>query len=152
MKLLADGGELCRFLREFADLDWSRYQSRVVEIILKGGRVYRRDNSTRPPYTTVRFRDPNDKLIDGLKKAIDSYHGDIKWIMLAYQRVSFPDVNWVISPEFAVKAVERERKVRGIINPQEYMSERYPDFAPLAYADLLNLAKHVKLVLEGEFG
>lgn len=122
------------------------------EIVLKDGRIYREDNSAFPPFTAVRFRDEDAKLADKLKQAVDSYSGSVKWIMFPHQRVSFPNINWVIRPEFVIKAVENAGRGGEVINPQKYMSEHYPNFAPLAYADLPNLARHVELVLESELG
>ncbi|MEN4922748.1 hypothetical protein ABE485_29030 [Achromobacter spanius] len=148
MNKLADGDELCNVIRKFADLEWSKFQSRVVELVLKNGTIYRSDNSARPPYTSIRFKDEDLHLVDKLKQAIDSYNGGVKWIMFPHQRVSFPDVNWVIEPEFVSQTLESEAR-GGAINSQEYMAKHHPDFAPLAYADLPNLAKHVESVLGG---
>lgn len=150
MKRLADGNELCDVIRKFADLEWSKYQSRVVELVFKNGSVYRSDNSAMPPYTTIRFKEKDIHLVEKLKQAIDSYNGSVKWIMVPYQRVSFPNVNWVIEPEFVAKTLKSEIK-GAAINPQKYMAEHYPDLAQLAYADLLNLAKHVESILENGF-
>lgn len=150
MKRLADGNELCDVIRKFADLEWSKYQSRVVELVFKNGRMYRSDNSAMPPYTTIRFKDEDNHLVDKLKQAIDSYNGSVKWIMSPHQRVSFPNVNWVIEPAFVAQTIESEAK-GAAINPQKYMAEHYPDFARLAYADLPNLAKHVESILGNEF-
>lgn len=150
MKLLANGGELCKVLQKFSDLEWSKYQSRMVEIVLKDGRIYREDNSAFPPFTAVRFKDEDAKLADKVKQAVDSYSGRVKWIVSPHQRVSFPNVNWVMRPELVIKTVEDAGQGGEVINPQKYMSENYPNFAPLAYADLLNLARHVETVLRGE--
>ncbi|WP_191575687.1 MULTISPECIES: hypothetical protein [Achromobacter] len=146
MKRLADGSELCDVIRKFADLEWSKYQSRVVDLVFKNGRKYKRDNSAMPPYTTIRFKDEDIHLADKLKHAIDTYNGSVKWVMFPFQRVSFPSINWVVEPEFVAQTLASETK-GGAINQQEYMAQHYPDFAPLAYADLPNLAKHVESVL-----
>ncbi|MNV85758.1 hypothetical protein D3C71_1797350 [compost metagenome] len=66
--------------------------------------------------------------------------------MFAHQRESFSNVNWIIRPEFVVKIL-REEVGSVPMDSQKYMSEHYPDFAPLAYADLRNLAKHVENAL-----
>ena len=83
MKRLADGNELCDVIRKFADLEWSKCQSRVVELVFKNGRMYRSDNSAMPPYTTIRFKAEDNHLVDKLKQAIDSYNGSVKWIYVS---------------------------------------------------------------------
>jgi hypothetical protein len=143
MERLPGGDELCKVIRQFADLEWSKCQFRVVEVVLRDGRVCKQDNSSSPPFTTVRFREKDVQLAGRVKQAIDGYKGGVKWSMFAHQRESFSNVNWIIRPEFVVKIL-REEVGSVPMDSQKYMSEHYPDFAPLAYADLRNLAKHVE--------
>jgi hypothetical protein len=55
-----------------------------------------------------------------------------------------PGTNWVIQPAFIDQVIYEGR-------PQDrrrYIAEHHPDFAPVAYADLLGLAEHVRRALE----
>ncbi|MBD9380760.1 hypothetical protein IB258_05890 [Achromobacter sp. ACM02] len=148
-KSLADGDELYKVIEEFSDLEWRKFQTRMVMVRLKGGGVYQRDNSKAPPFTTIRFRVENREFVEELRKAVEGYEGDMVWKMFPHQRLMFPDVNWVIRPAFVDEAVAMAGGDVG--NSQDFMSEHYPDFALKAYKDMLGLAEHVRKELEKKY-
>ena len=145
---LANGDELCCVIERVADLEWRRFQARVVVIALKTGEIYREDNSKFPPFTSIRFKSENPELITKLKSAIASYNGEVEWQIFSHERLTLSGVNWIIRPTFVGQIIS-ETKGDDSHDWGKYVAEHYPDFAPIAYADLLRLAEHVRKALEG---
>lgn len=142
-KPLAKGDELCRVLEEFVDLEWRRFQGQQVNIKLGDGSFYREDNSRYPPVTSFRLKKENKEFIEKLKGAIDGYKGLLVWKIYAHQRLTLAGTNWVIHPAFFGEASAMAEGGE-ITSARNFMAEHHPDFAPIAYRDLLVLAEHVR--------
>jgi hypothetical protein len=137
------GDELLIVIEEFVELEWRKFRSKIVKLERKTGEIYREDRSAFPPFTTIRMKEPDDKFTEKLKMAVESYEGAIGCYMFGHQRIALPGVNWVIEPIF-VKKVRAEEDASGAIDLSHHVAEKYPNFAPQAYADLPGLAKHVR--------
>jgi hypothetical protein len=145
---LANGDELCRVIEQVSELEWRRFQAREVKVMLKTGEVYQEDHSKFPPFTSIRFKNENLEFIAKLRFAIETYKGDLEWHMFGHQRLTLPGINWIIRPLFIEKLISQ----MGDECSQDlssYVAEYYPDFASIAYADLLGLAEHVRKVFVG---
>jgi hypothetical protein len=138
---LAHGDELCRVIERIADVEWRKFQARTINVVLKNGITLHQDNSKIPPFTSIRFSVDNPELVARLKLAVDSYEGVIAWQMVGHQRISLPGTNWVTRPVFVEKT--RAEIAEGS-DVGRYIADHYPDFAPIAYSDLLGLAEHVR--------
>lgn len=139
----ANGDELCKVIEEFSELEWRRFQMREIKVKLRNGDIYQQDNSTFPPFTSVRFKKENTEFVEKLKKAVEGYQGNLVWKMFSHQRMSEPNVNWVIRPAIVDQVIDAAGG-QDIGNWQRYMSDHSPDFALKAYADFLELAKYVR--------
>lgn len=140
---LADGDELCRVIEQVAELEWRKFQARLVEIVLKTGEIHREDNSRIPPFTSFRFKDEDPALVEKLRSAVANYKGTVTWHMFGHQRLTLPGTNWIIRPTFVEEVISEA----GGEDWGSYIVERYPGFAPIAYADLLGLTKYVRASL-----
>jgi len=54
----------------------------------------------------------------------------------------------MICPKLVIDVSEVAREVR--VPAEQYVEEKYPDFGPLAYADLSGLAEHLKATFSKE--
>lgn len=135
--VFGNGDELCRVIEQIAELEWRKFQARMVEITLKTGGVHHEDYSSFPPFTSVRFKGENLALIDKLKLAVESYKGAVQWHMFCHRRLTLPGMNWVVHPVFVDK-LALEAKNKGYQDVGSYISENYPELGPVAYADLLD--------------
>ncbi|MNL42485.1 hypothetical protein D3C87_1649440 [compost metagenome] len=136
---LANGDELCCAIELVAEIEWRRFQARTVEVVLKTGEIHREDHSKYPPFTSVRFKNENPELVAKLESAVANYRGVVAWKMVGYERLTLPGTNWVIQPAFVDQVISEARSQE----PRRYIAEQYPEFASVAYADMLGLAEHV---------
>lgn len=143
---LAHGDELCCVIEEFVELEWRKYEPRVVDIRLGSGEVYHEDHSGFPPFTSVRFKNESPKLVAKLKFAIYDYKGRTGWAISGHQRLALPGTNWVIRPAFVDQLAARIGD-SGYEGLRKYVAEYCPDLAVIAYADLIGLAEHVRGIL-----
>ena len=139
--LLANGDELLYVIEEVAELEWRKFQARQVRVVLKSGEVYREDNSLLPPFTSFRFKTESAEQIALIESAVIEYAGRVAWQMSYHLRISLPGRNWLIRPTFVNQIANEVGDGQDV---GRYIAERYSDFAPAAYADLLGLAEHVR--------
>jgi len=93
--------------------------------------------------------DENPEIISKIKSAVEAFEGNVKWVMVGHCRDSFPGTtNWMICPKLVIDVSEVAREVR--VPAEQYVEEKYPDFGPLAYADLSGLAEHLKATFSKE--
>ncbi|WP_157640582.1 hypothetical protein [Burkholderia ubonensis] len=144
--MLAKGDELCCVIEQFAELEWRKFESRTVDVLLGSGEVYHEDHSRFPPFTAVRFKNENQEFVVKLNSAIFNYEGMVRWSINGHRRIALPGTNWVIRPVF-VDQLAGEIDDSGYQGLRKHVAEHYPDFAPVAYADLLGLAEHVRRAL-----
>ena len=143
---LANGDELFLVIAEYVDLEWHKYRNRMVEVVMKNGKVLREDHSTLPPFTTVRFRLEDAAIVSRLRAAVESYRGLVLWHMFEHQRIALPGKNWVIRPMF-VDELKVEAEANGARDVAHYIGEKYPDLSRKAYVDLRGLSEQVRSVL-----
>lgn len=142
----AEGRELLDFIEKLGELEWVKFESRYPSFTIKGVRASE-DRSKYPPYTSFRFAHEKPEIIDGLRRAIDSYRGKVEWVMEGHQRDSFPGTkNWVICTKKMANL--RQAALESNLPVGRYMAIHTPDFGPVAYEDLLALTSHVRENLE----
>ncbi|WP_162897839.1 hypothetical protein [Ralstonia solanacearum] len=135
-------------IEQIAELEWRRFQARMVDIVLGSGEIHHEDHSKFPPFTSVRFKNESPEFIAKLKSAVESYKGEIEWHMFGHQRLTLPGTNWIIRPIFVDQLIDKVSDPE-VKNWGGYIAEHYPDFSAIAYADLLGLADHVRRALVG---
>lgn len=137
------GRELLDFIEQLGELEWARFESRYPTIKIKGGQPITENRSNRPPYTSFRFVHEDADVLERLKKAVESYRGDIEWTMEGHQRASFPNTtNWVICPK--IMADIRQPASDLNLTSSQYMVEKDPEFGPRAYEDFLKLVENLR--------
>lgn len=143
------GRELLDFIEELGPLAWQRFESRYPIFKFKDQDPISEDRSKVPPFTSFRFVDENPEIISKIKSAVEAFEGNVKWVMVGHSRDSFPGTtNWLICPKLVIDISEVAREVR--VPAEQYVEEKYPDFGPLAYADLSGLAEHLKAMFSKE--
>lgn len=147
MSEVIQGRELLNFIEQLGDLDWFKYETRYVNILLKNGGKIVEDRSGRPPYASFRFKVEKPEIIEKLKKTIADYQGEVEWIMDCYQRVSFPNSrNWTICPKKVIDSWQLA--LSSDISIGQWMEKYDPLFGPKAYKDVRVLVAY----LSGVFG
>jgi hypothetical protein len=144
---LANGDELCLAIEEIAEVEWRKFQSRTVSLAPRSGEVYHRDNSKFTPFTSIRFKQEDQELVEKMTFTIAMYRGKVEWQMIGHPRISLPGTNWVIRPSL-VDQIAAKLSDGTDLNVRDYIANHYPDFALVAYADLLGLVKHVREALQ----
>ncbi|WP_109585622.1 hypothetical protein [Cupriavidus plantarum] len=142
MIVLANGDELLQVIEKYCALEWRKFEPRTVFIKLKSGESIIEDHSTLSPFTSFRVASGEDSLIDRLRTALQAYEGAIQWGIAGHDRHSLPGTNWIIQPVF-VDEMRSVAEANGTSDVRSYISQRFPDFALAAYADLCLLAEHV---------
>lgn len=146
---IKQGRELLDFIEKLGQLAWQKTESRYPEIQFRGQQPKMEDRSAMPPYTSFRFENEDPEVIHRLRFAVETYSGEIEWVMEGHSREMFPGTtNWVIYP----KRTSESRKIAldaGMVVGQ-YMALNYPEFGPIAYADLLGLVSHVRSVFSSK--
>jgi len=145
---LANGNEIINLLLGFSELDWAKFESRMVKIEIRNG-VIEEDRSTHPPYSSFRLKHEDTQLLEALSRAVITYSGAIEWVLVSHSRSPLPGTNWCICP----KEVELKRPlaVQQGITVSQYFITNSPSFGPKAYEDMLPLAEHMSRFLLGSF-
>ena len=136
---------LLNVLSSLGQLEWRHFQSRYPEI-WKNGHFEKTDCSGYPPYTSFRFEKEDPNIIKILYHAIESYNGKVEWMMYEKKKEYGSGINRVILPKKLHDAKEKANAEGVAVG--KYVAENQPNFGPVAYEDLINLAEHVKIVLK----
>ncbi|EFE53903.1 hypothetical protein PROVRETT_07377 [Providencia rettgeri DSM 1131] len=152
------GGELMVVIRKYIDIEWNRTSRRFVKKYIDptnfiDGELYIADTINEPPSTNFRPVDERNHqdFIAVLKAAIESYHGKIDWALTGRQKTNTPEYNWAVVPSIFLEQEVIDEANRLMITKAEYLSRKMPELGPVAYADLINLAKHVDKYLEKHY-
>ncbi|EPK8022981.1 hypothetical protein [Providencia rettgeri] len=149
------GNELLRILMKYIPIDWRRcslgYKKAFVDPTnIIDGEMYMIDTINELPSTHFRPIDErsHQDFIAILKAAVESYHGKIDWVLIGRQKTDTPEYNWGVEP-----AILREQSVineskKLNLTAKKYLAQKMPELGPIAYADLINLAKHVDKYLK----
>lgn len=140
----AEEGQLLNLIDKLGELEWRKFQSRHVKVMI-GDRQEEVDRSSWPPFISFRFKNEDRFLIDKIKSAVHGYKGDVAWILVAHQRDGLPGVNWMICPEAMWEV--RDFALQSGVSAGQYMSEHQPDFGLSAYEDLKGLTRYMQKCL-----
>lgn len=124
-------------------LEWKRYQQRYPDTWVDG-HFENVDHSSYPPFTSFRFKNEDPKIIEILGNALESYEGKLQWVMIGQKKEYGTGINRCILTKY-IKELRDE--VEEDYNIDEYVAKHEPDFAPLAYDDLISLTEHIKTIL-----
>ncbi len=131
-------------ISKIGELEWRRYRKRYPTVWVDG----HFETGTHPssyPSTSFRFKDEDPKVIETLENALKSYRGKLQWTMIGQKKEYGPGVNRCILP---IYIKELQDSIGEFNKVDEYVAKHKPDFGSLAYDDLINLAEHVKCVLD----
>lgn len=139
-----DGSILLNFISKLDELEWKKYQQRYPYTFIDN-QLKKVDHSSYPPFTSFRFKNENLKVINMLNQAINSYQGDVEWVLTSTKREYRNGVNHCILTKYVHDMKESMKKTNKVNIPiDSYISEIMPQFGPVAYNDLINLAKHIE--------
>jgi hypothetical protein len=137
----ANGKELLDFIVSLGELEWARFENRFFKGIPEA-RIEPEDRSSRPPYTQFRFKLEDPQVVDKLKRIVASYSGELSWVMTAHDRTPLPGTNWMICPRIVEDRREEASKLKMTV--AAFFEQRFPEFGPKAYCDLLGLVEHIR--------
>lgn len=141
----SNGRELYDVISKLGEIEWRRIPSRYPSFKFKNMPEFSEDRSSVPPATSFRFANENDEVIILLGKAVKSYHGALKWILISQKKEYGKGTNRCILPEYVNK--KRDYAWSEFqLTIDKYMEKYEPDFGPVAYEDLVGLASHVRSV------
>lgn len=143
----SNGKELYDVISKLGDIEWRRIPSRYPTFKFKNTPEFSEDRSSRPPATSFRFSNENDEIITLLEKAVNSYNGMLKWVLISQKKEFGKGFNRSILPEY----VNEKRNFawsKFQLAVDKYMEKYEPDFGPIAYEDLVGLAMHVRAVFK----
>ncbi|WP_272525757.1 MULTISPECIES: hypothetical protein [unclassified Providencia] len=152
------GGELILVIRKYIDIEWNRTSRRFVKKYIDptnfiDGELYVADTINELPSTIFRPIDERNHqdFIAILKAAVESYHGKIDWVLAGRQKTNTPEYNWGVEPAILrdPRVIDESKKLS--LTTKKYLAEQMPELGPVAYADLINLAKHVDKYLEKHY-
>lgn len=143
---MIQGRELLNVIEKIGTLAWYKFQTRYPLIEIKNKPKFTEDRSSYPPYTSFRFEHEDANIIQLLQNAIDSYDGKVEWVLHGQKKEYGSGINRVILPKKLHDAKEKANAEGVAVG--KYMAENQPNFGPVAYEDLINLAEHVKIVLK----
>lgn len=138
------GSELLILIEYYADLSWEKCRHRYKSI-MKNKIIATGPLSTKHPYTCFRFKSDQPKLTEELKRAVESYLGELEWVMKGHIRRD-KTINWIIHP----KAVDDllETALEQDLSIEECVEKHIPGFAQPAFDDQLGLVEHIRQHLE----
>ncbi|MEY0978891.1 hypothetical protein AB7196_23400 [Providencia rettgeri] len=152
------GGELILVIRKYIDIEWNRTSRRFVKKYIDptnfiDGELYVADTINELPSTIFRPIDERNHqdFIAILKAVVESYHGKIDWVLAGRQKTNTPEYNWGVEPAILrdPRVIDESKKLS--LTTKKYLAEQMPELGPVAYADLINLAKHVDKYLEKHY-
>jgi hypothetical protein len=134
-------GEILNILEDTSPLIWRRYQARISQVWVQN-HWERRDRSDRPPYVSFRFENEDEDLIRIIKEAVNSFDGNLKWVINEHKRIDLPGTNRSITPSRFAEV--REIATQSKMSADDYLAKYEPELGPLAYDDLPRLAEHIR--------
>lgn len=131
-------------IESMSGLAWRKYGKRYPQAWIEN-KLQTVDASGEPPFISFRFEKEDPALIATIKNAVESYSGDIDWVLTSHDRHPLPGINWMICPR---RCWEVTPTALGAgMSVGEYMAKHDPDFGPMAYADLTQLTLHFSKIL-----
>lgn len=124
------GREVIEILQIFGELAWAKC----------GDINSQEDNLKYPPVIVWRFKESQPGLELTIKKAVESFKGNVEWEIL------FTSRNWVIYPKW-VREFQEQRGYRVDVEALSALANEEPDFGRKANEDLPGLAKKIKNIV-----
>lgn len=139
-----DGSILLKLISKLGDLEWKKYQNRYPYILINN-KLEIIERSSYPPFTSFRFKNEKEKIIEMLTQAISSYQGDIDWVLISTKREYGKGINYCVLTKYVQDKKEEMKKTDQIIySVDSYIAKNIPQFGPVAYNDLVDLTKHIE--------
>lgn len=135
---------LLELIESLGSLAWRKYKQRYPQAWIDN-KFQIVDASGEPPFISFRFEKEDPELIAKIKSSLDSYSGNVEWVLASHDRTPLPGTNWLICPkrcwEITPTALDAGMSV------DEYMAKHDPSFGPMAYADMEELTLYLSKVL-----
>lgn len=143
-----EGRELLDFIDTLDEVVWAKFEARKPTFTFKNAPPYSEDRSTKPPYTSFRFKKDNPDVISKLRLAITEYKGRIEWTITGRRRENLPGTNWLICQK---RLLEIEPiALAANVPPGDYMAQHEPEFGAAAYDDMSNLVLYLRPVFPNQ--
>lgn len=144
-----EGRELLEVIESFGELAWAKYQAKRPTFTISGKVPWTEDRSKNIPYTSFRFKREDSGLEEKIKEAVESYSGVVEWLIESHERIGFSNSrNWMVFPRIA--AGETIIPGKSSLDMVRNISTEESEFSEAAYKDLINLAAHVRAILENK--
>jgi hypothetical protein len=124
------GREVMDVMQKFGELAWGKC----------GGINGIEDNLKYPPVIVWRFKESQPGLELTIKKAVESFKGNVEW------EIQFTGRNWVIAPK-RVREFQEQRGYRVDVESLSALANEEPDFGREANEDLPGLAEKIKKII-----
>jgi hypothetical protein len=133
------GNKIVALLERYAELDWAKTISRNPTI---EGIGTSSDQSEHSPYVIFRLKNENNKLIELVRDAIETFRGRLAWVLVAHDRAPLPGTNWTICPKVTIDIATEAENAN--LSRRDYIRLRMPEVGPKAHDDLLDLFYHLQ--------
>jgi hypothetical protein len=127
-------------IQGFGTIEWGR-----------GGIYLKKDRDlSYPPVVIWRYKDKDDRRDQLIVDAVESFNGNLEWIITFRDRESLPGRNWSIMPKPFKEFLNELKNNPSLIDKSEFISaERAfsridPEIGEIANRELPQLAEHIK--------
>jgi hypothetical protein len=116
-----------------------------------GALVIQKDDDWKcPPVVSWRYKTKNERRDQLIVDAVESFNGNLKWIITFRDRERLPGRNWSIMPKRFKVFLDELKNNPGLIPPDAFISaERAfskiePEIGEIANREIAQLAEHIK--------
>jgi hypothetical protein len=135
------GGELFDVLELIGEIEWTG-----------GAFVIQKDDDWRcPPVVAWRYKDKDERRDQLIMDAVESFNGNLKWIITFRDRERLPGRNWSIMPKRFKEFLDELKENPELIDPNLFISSERafskiePDIGEIANRELPQLAEYIKI-------
>jgi hypothetical protein len=131
-----------KVIKSFGEIEWGGYSPSLdSEFINK--------NTQKSPHHTVwRWKNPDSQLDKLIVEAVNSFKGEIEWIIRCRDRkTSLGGTNWIIEPK-KKQEFYNEHQSLDYHAIAKLIIEKAPEIGILSNKDVPHLAEHIKQYVE----
>jgi len=139
---------ILNFLEETSPLAWGRTQTRTDKQMVNG-RWIDRDYLKYPPYISFRFQNEDSRLIKIIEEAVETFKGNVVWLVGEHKRIDLPGINRSILPKKLEEVYEIAAQKK--MSADDYLAKYEPELGSLAYDDLPKLAEYIRKVIAEKY-
>jgi hypothetical protein len=122
-----------------------------------GTLVMQKDDDWKcPPVIAWRYKDKDERRDQLIVDAVESFNGNLQWIITFRDRESLPGRNWSIMPRRFKEFLNELKKNPGLIDPDLFISSERafskiePEIGEIANQEIPQLAEYIKNYVQKE--